>query len=55
MFIRQPGATVGNLEELSHDPTSESADNEELLAHFLLRRDVTEEEVIFQLEQRHKQ
>ncbi|RLB31811.1 MAG: hypothetical protein DRH11_12720, partial [Deltaproteobacteria bacterium] len=31
------------------------ADIEDLLAHFLPRRDVTEKEVIFQLEQRHKQ
>jgi SRSO17 transposase len=36
-------------------PLLSSADIEELLAHFLPRRDVTEEEVIFQLEQRHLQ
>jgi len=36
-------------------PLLSCADIEELLAHFLPRRDVTEEEVIFQLEQRHKQ
>ncbi len=36
-------------------PLLSCADIEELLAHFLPRRDVTEEEVIFQLEQRHLQ
>jgi SRSO17 transposase len=36
-------------------PLLSCADIEELLAHFLPRRDVTEEEVILQLEQRHKQ
>jgi SRSO17 transposase len=36
-------------------PLLSCADIEELLAHFLPRRDVTEEEVMFQLEQRHKQ
>jgi SRSO17 transposase len=36
-------------------PLLSCADIEELLAHFLPRRDVTEEEVIFQLEQRHRQ
>jgi len=36
-------------------PLLSCADIEELLAHFLPRRDVREEEVIFQLEQRHKQ
>jgi SRSO17 transposase len=36
-------------------PLLSCADIEALLAHFLPRRDVTEEEVIFQLEQRHKQ
>ena len=36
-------------------PLLSCADIEELLAHFLPRRDVTEEEVIFQLEQRHQQ
>jgi SRSO17 transposase len=35
-------------------PLLSCADIEELLAHFLPRRDVTEEEVIFQMEQRHK-
>jgi hypothetical protein len=45
-------------EKISHKdthPLLSSADIEELLAHFLPRRDVTEEEVIFQLEQRHLQ
>lgn len=36
-------------------PFLSCADIEELLAHFLPRRDVTEEEVISQLEQRHRQ
>jgi hypothetical protein len=36
-------------------PLLSCADIEELLAHFLPRRDVTEEEVILQLEHRHKQ
>jgi len=36
-------------------PLLSCADIEELLAHFLPRRDVTEEQVIFQLEQRHLQ
>lgn len=36
-------------------PLLSCADIEELLAHFLPRRDVTKEEVIFQLEQRHLQ
>ena len=36
-------------------PLLSCADIEDLLARFLPRRDVTEEEVIFQLEQRHKQ
>jgi SRSO17 transposase len=36
-------------------PLLSCADIEELLAHFLPRRDVREEEVIFQLAQRHKQ
>jgi SRSO17 transposase len=36
-------------------PLLSCADIEDLLAHFLPRRDVTEEEVIFQLEQRHRQ
>ena len=36
-------------------PLLSSSDIEELLAHFLPRRDVTKEEVIFQLEQRHRQ
>jgi SRSO17 transposase len=36
-------------------PLLSCADIEELLAHFLPRRDVTEEDVIFQLEQRHLQ
>lgn len=36
-------------------PLLSCADIEELLAHFLPRRDVTEEEVILQLEQRHLQ
>ena len=36
-------------------PLLSCADIEDLLAHFLPRRDVTEKEVIFQLEQRHKQ
>jgi SRSO17 transposase len=36
-------------------PLLSCADIEDLLAHFLPRRDVTEEEVIFQLEQRHLQ
>jgi SRSO17 transposase len=36
-------------------PLLSCADIEELLAHFLPRRDVTEEEVVFQLEQRHLQ
>jgi SRSO17 transposase len=36
-------------------PLLSCADIEELLAHFLPRRDVSEEEVIFQLEQRHMQ
>ena len=36
-------------------PLLSCADIEELLAHFLPRRDVTEEEVIFELEQRHLQ
>jgi SRSO17 transposase len=36
-------------------PLLSCADIEELLAHFLPRRDVTEEEVLFQMEQRHLQ
>ena len=36
-------------------PLLSCADIEDLLARFLPRRDVTEEEVIFQLEQRHRQ
>jgi len=36
-------------------PLLSCADIEELLVHFLPRRDVTEEEVLFQLEQRHLQ
>lgn len=36
-------------------PLLSCADIEELLAHFLPRRDVTEKEVIFQLEKRHRQ
>lgn len=36
-------------------PLLSCADIEELLAHFLPRRDVTEEEVIFQMKQRHLQ
>jgi SRSO17 transposase len=36
-------------------PLLSCADIEELLAHFLPRRDVYEEEVIFQMEQRHRQ
>jgi SRSO17 transposase len=36
-------------------PLLSCADIEQLLAHFLPRRDVTKEEVIFQLEQRHFQ
>ena len=36
-------------------PLLSCADIEELLAHFLPRRDVSEEEVIFQLEHRHRQ
>ncbi|MBU0768005.1 MAG: IS701 family transposase [Proteobacteria bacterium] len=36
-------------------PLLSCADIEDLLSHFLPRRDVTEEEVIFQLEQRHRQ
>lgn len=36
-------------------PLLSCADIEELLAHFLPRRDVTEEEVISQLEERHRQ
>jgi SRSO17 transposase len=36
-------------------PLLSCADIEALLAHFLPRRDVTEEEVIFQLKRRHKQ
>lgn len=36
-------------------PLLSCADIENLLVHFLPRRDVTEEEVIYQLEQRHKQ
>lgn len=36
-------------------PLLSCADIEHLLAHFLPRRDVTEEDVIFQLEQRHRQ
>jgi SRSO17 transposase len=36
-------------------PLLTCADIEELLAHFLPRRDVTEEDVVFQLEQRHRQ
>jgi len=45
-------------EKLHHKdayPLLSCADIENLLAHFLPRRDVTEEEVIFQLEQRHRQ
>lgn len=36
-------------------PLLSCADTEDLLARFLPRRDVTKEEVIFQLEQRHRQ
>ena len=36
-------------------PLLSCSDIEELLARFLPRRDVTEEEIIFQLEQRHFQ
>jgi len=36
-------------------PLLSCADIEELLAHFLPRRDVSEEEIIFQMEQRHLQ
>jgi SRSO17 transposase len=36
-------------------PLLSCADIEELLAHFLPRRDLSEEEIILQLEQRHKQ
>jgi SRSO17 transposase len=36
-------------------PLLSCADIEELLAHFLPRRDTTEEEVVYQLEQRHRQ
>jgi len=36
-------------------PLLTCSDIEELLARFLPRRDVTEEEIIFQLEQRHLQ
>jgi hypothetical protein len=36
-------------------PLLSCADIEELLARFLPRRDVSEEEVVFQLEQRHLQ
>jgi len=36
-------------------PLLSCADIEDLLSHFLPRRDVSEEEVIFQLEQRHRQ
>jgi hypothetical protein len=36
-------------------PLLSCADIEELLAHFLPRRDMTEREVIYQLELRHKQ
>jgi SRSO17 transposase len=45
-------------EKINHKdthPLLSCADIEDLLAHFLPRRDVTEEEVIFQLEQRHLQ
>jgi SRSO17 transposase len=45
-------------ERISHKetyPLLTCADIETMLAHFLPRRDVTEEEVIFQLEQRHRQ
>ena len=45
-------------EKINHKdthPLLSCADIENLLAHFLPRRDVTEEEVIFQLEQRHWQ
>lgn len=45
-------------ERISHEetyPLLSCADIENLLAHFLPRRDVTEEEVIFQLEERHRQ
>jgi len=45
-------------EKISHKdgfPLLSCADIEELLAHFLPRRDVTEEEIISQLEQRHLQ
>ena len=45
-------------EKINHKdthPLLSCADIEDLLAHFLPRRDVTEEEVIFQLEQRHRQ
>ena len=36
-------------------PLLSCSDIEELLAHFLPRRDVTREEVVWQLEQRHAQ
>ena len=36
-------------------PLLSCADIEELLAHFLPRRDVTQEEVLLQLDQRHTQ
>ena len=45
-------------EKISHEetyPLLSCADIENMLAHFLPRRDVTEEEVIFQLEKRHRQ
>ena len=44
-------------ERISHEeayPILSCADIEKLLTHFLPRRDVTEEEVIFQLEERHR-
>ncbi len=44
-------------ERISHEetyPLLSCADIEKLLTHFLPRRDVTEEEVIFQLEERHR-
>jgi SRSO17 transposase len=45
-------------EKIYHEdthPLLSCADIEELLAHFLPRRDVSEEEVVFQMEQRHRQ
>jgi len=45
-------------ERISHKdtyPLLSCADIEDLLARFLPRRDVTKEEVIYQLEERHRQ